>query len=930
MDVDNLKETILITNKSERTFYDELSYCLSQCNSFMFSVAFVNFSGMQLLLDDLKLLEERGVEGKIITSTYLNFTDSKSLEKLTEFSNIKTNIYEARKGQGFHTKGYIFEFEDCYKIIIGSSNITQAALKYNYEWNVRCIDKKDSEFVNSVISEFNSLWNIATVVNEKFIEQYKLFLDSLKSSIINNDRIFRSEIEIEPNSMQLKALANLDSLRKNNQEKALVIAATGTGKTYLSAFDVKNVNAKRVLFVVHREVILDEASKSFMLLHRDKSFTIFKGQNKDRNSDFTFAMVQTISKDENLKLFPKNHFDYIIIDEAHRSFSCTYKKIIDYFSPKFLLGMTATPERTDGGNIFELYNNNIALEVRLRDALKEQLVIPFHYFGITDATTDISDKDSESIDVLARKLSIKDRVDLIIEKLLFYGYSGRKRKCLGFCVSKEHAKYMSDEFNSWGFESTYLTGESTDRERKNIIKRLENDKDKLEFVFTIDIFNEGVDIQSINLVLMLRPTQSPIIFTQQLGRGLRKHFSKEFLTVLDFIGNHKKSFLIPVALSGSRYHDRDSLKVQVFNNFKDIPGCTNIKLDKIVKDQILNQLERVNFNDKKYLKQEYNEFKKTLAGRTPIITDHLLFENAPDPIRFILSEKSYNGFVSKVDKENSEKTPHIEIQQLIDRMIPIKRIHEFVILKLLFKGYKVDFELAKKEIGKIVVNVDDDSIKHSIRYLSGDFYSDKEINKFNFITSENNVLRILDSKLIEENMFILYSLDYGILRYQDDFGKQGLEYPYLQKYKYYKMQDMGLLSNYTKTFSSIRGSGVWSYGNHIYLFVDLHKEDVKESIDYKDKILSKKQMQWQSQNKTSQTSNTGLRICHNKDYDIHLHMFLRKAKKIENIIQDYMYVGEVNPIDFHGNKPITFKMEFVNELTEYVYNDLTQVISTER
>ena len=925
----DLNKLNLITNNNQTSFLVELINSLNSCKEFYFSVAFINYSGLQLLLDTFDKIAQKNVNGKIITSTYLNFTDVKSLEKLRTFKNVDTKIYAINKYVGFHSKAYIFEYDHYYKIIVGSSNITQSALKTNIEWNMSYISKtKEDAFSQYVLKEFELLWQATEVIDDRFIEEYKQFMDTIKAYVYEENIIKENNLLIRPNSMQKEALINLNHLRTMNQNKALVVAATGTGKTYLSAFDVKQYEAKKVLFLVHREVILNDAMKSYERIHADKTMTLFQGIKKVTNADITFAMIPSMYNNQNYKLFAEDEFDYIIADEAHRSYSTSYRTLLEYFKPEFLLGMTATPERTDGGNIFALFNNNIALELRLRDALKEDIVIPFHYFGIKDVTTDLSDVDISKIEIVAQKLSIKSRVDLIIEKLEHYGFSGEKRKCLGFCASKDHAEYMAKEFNAFGYKSVCLTGSSSDEERRLAIEKLENLEDALEFIFTIDIFNEGVDIPSVNLVLLLRPTQSPIIFTQQLGRGLRKHHEKEFLTVLDFIGNHNQSFLIPIALSGSRYYDRDSLKVQVAKDFEDIPGCTHIYLESIVKEQILNQLERVNFNAIEYLKKEYFEFKKVLRGKTPSILDHVYHDHAPDPVKFIAKEKSYIEFVSKMEKSNSYANDYVlGVIRSMDKMLPIKRINEFVIIKYLLQHGHIDYQTAHREILKVVNDFDEASLSHSFKYLSGSILGPNEINQFDFIEGDSkNQLRISNQSLIH-NETMIDTLNYGILRYQEEFGKHKIAYPYLKRYARYKMKDLGYLTNYEKSFSSIRGSGVWKHKNHYYLFVDLHKgENIRKEIDYKDNLLSQTRMQWETQNKTGQDSVVGKDLTMSQARGVHLHMFIRKAKIIGNQKLDYIYIGEVRALSYAGNKPITIQMEIVNPLPKEVFDDLTLII----
>lgn len=930
--MDNLQlgDTKLITNNRETNFFDELQTSLKTCNAFFFSVAFINYSGLQLLLDSFKDLDNRNCKGKVITSTYLNFTDIKSLRKLQTFRNIDTKIYIADQHIGFHTKGYVFEYDEFYKIIVGSSNITQSALKSNVEWNVRYISKNKSDtFVQEIITEFDNLWDITSNINDSFLREYENFLNELSSFVKEEKRIFEHKTEITPNKMQLRALQNLKDLRESNQNRALIIAATGTGKTYLSAFDVKQMTAKRVLFVVHRRVILESAMASYSSVFGELDMYLYQGKNKQTDANYIFAMIQTLSINENYTEFNKDYFDYIIIDEAHRSFSDSYQRILNYFTPDFLLGMTATPERTDGGNIFNLFNNNIGLEVRLRDALEEDLVIPFHYFGITDVESEFINIDKKNISDIAALLSVQNRVDLILEKMEHYGFSGSKRKCLGFCISKAHALYMASEFNQLGYTSIALTSENSDEERESAIIKLEDNHDSLEFIFTVDIFNEGVDIPSVNLVLMLRPTQSPIIFTQQLGRGLRKHDTKDFLTILDFIGNHNKAFLLSIALSGSKYYDRDSLKVQVAKNFRDIPGCTNIALDEIVKERILRQLESVNFNSKAYLKQEYNEFKKILGGKTPELIDYILHESSPDPVKFILKESSYESFVDKMESRTKPLNDREQkILETIDKMLPIKRINEFVILKLLFEQGVVRYDDAVSETLKLVSKVPKESISHSFDYFAGLFLGPNEQDPFDYIkVNDQNELYVSEPITDTLRSKILLTINYGILRYQEDFGKEITTYPYLKKYAKYKMKDMGFLSNYRKSFSSIRGSGVWRNGNHFYLFVDLHKgEDIPDNIDYKDKLLSRTTMQWETQNKTSQDSETGKDLCQNVKRNIILHMFVRKAKQIGSQKLDYTYLGKVNSITYEGNKPITIQMEFVSKIPQLVFDDLTLVV----
>lgn len=931
----------LIVNSRKGNLLNELKNSLSECRNFYFSVAFINYSGLQLLLDSFKDLENRDIKGRIITSTYLNFTEPKALEKLKSFENIDLKIFVADKEKGFHTKAYIFENDDDYKIIIGSSNITQRALKSNIEWNVMIISKKENDFVREILSEYNDLWNLTSTVDTTFLNKYDNFIKAIRKKEIGNIKFFDDYNVIKPNVMQKEALDNLNRLRKSKENRALVIAATGTGKTYMSAFDVMQFKAKKLLFLVHREDILRKAKITYESLckNNDVSMGLYTGNIKEPSSDYIFATVQTMER--NLDNFRRDEFDYIVIDEAHHSTSHTYGKILNYFTTKFLLGITATPERCDNGNIFELFHNNVALEVRLNEALENELIVPFHYFGITDID-DVSYEGIklDNIEDVSKRLMINSRGDFIIEKMNFYGFDGDKQKTIGFCISKEHANYMEENFLKAGIDCVALTGDDSIDKREHYTKRLEDENDSLKVIFTVDIFNEGVDIPSINQILMLRPTNSPIIFIQQLGRGLRKYENKTFLTVLDFIGNHNKAFLIALALKGSKYYDKDSLKVSVATDFSEIPGCSNIQMDRIAQERILAQLSVENFNSLKYLKEEYNEFKSLLGGKIPYrLMDYAKYEGAPDPLRFInySKTKTYQGFLKQVEPgyegEELEDEDFIKITKELSGKLPLKRPHEFAIIKKLMKENKVDFNSAKLEILKYLDSVNDKIVNHAFRNLNQDFYDSRQVKEniklFDFNGEAVIRLLSLEKVLVNKNYKDLISdiLNYGLISYEKRYGNKNLGVPFFKLYEQYQMIDAALLSNYEKIHSSFRGSGLITNGKEYFLFIDLHKEeDIKDSINYKDEFINRSIFQWQSPNSTAQSSERGKNIIFNRENNINLHLFVRKYKKIDGMAQPYIYIGKGDTVDFKDEKPITVKLKLHNKIPENLYVEFTKKV----
>lgn len=931
-------EAVFVRNTSSINVLDDLLKSLDQCTQFCFTVAFMTYGGVQLLLQKFKELEKRGVDGKVLTSTYQHFSEPKAIEKLQEFKNIEVRLLDKQFDGGLHAKGYLFIQGELVEVYIGSSNLTTSALKENIEWNVKITKSVHDSFVKDVLRDYEQLWETAGPLTDELLHVYKQsyqrFKNFEKENLILLDDVMTDREEIIPNQMQQEAMKRLQSLRKRGEKKALVIAATGTGKTYMSAFDVKQFSPNKILFIVHREEILRSAKETFEKVIPGVSTGLYTGNEKDQSVDYLFATIQTMSR--SYKHYPKDFFDYIIFDEAHHVGGETYQRLLDYFEPEFLLGMTATPERCDDFNIFECFGGHVALEIRLREALEENLIIPFHYFGIHDIEgIDLSDVKLDQIQEITKRLKVNERVDFIIEQMSLFGHDGEFRKALGFCVSVGHAEYMTEKFNEAGIVSACLTGKNTPEERQSVIKRLEADEDPLEIIFTVDIFNEGVDIPAINLVLMLRPTQSPIIFIQQLGRGLRKQENKEFLTVLDFIGNHSKSFLTAIALNGDRFYDKDSLKVAVSTGFSDIPGESFIILDSISKEQILRQLDTENFNSMTYLKEVYQEFKRMNREQTPyMLIDYLKYEGAPDPIPFIKKEKTYLGFIAKVDKDPFISSllqceEFIKVLKEWSGQLPLKRPYEFIILKYFLTHLHenhIDLEIAEYEILKYVESVNEESVKHALQCLSQTYYDATEINqylKLGEYIGDSFIIAPIFNQLRQAPHFKPYLedvLSYGLVRYQEEFGDSDYGIPYFKLYESYTMKEVAKLANYDKKHSAFRGSGLLTFGNEFFLFVDLHKEeDIKESINYQDKFINQEIFQWQTPNATFQDSERGQKIVKNKDYGVKLHVFIRKFKQMDGVIQPYIYIGKGNAISAEGNKPITVHLQLEHPMPQSLY-----------
>ena len=612
-----MKNKFLSNKNSE--FLNKIKDNLKACNSFYFTVSFIKKAGLILLEREIEEALERGAVGKIITSTYQNFTDISSLEQFynwqKEFDNFECHLdYECFGESGYHSKGYMFEYNDSFEFVVGSSNITRFALTKNIEWNVSLIAKDDFDSYKEGLKEFNILWNKTLELDYKLIEKYKLQLDYAIEKW-DMDYINATDTTINPNSMQRKALRELRRYRDTGVKKALIISATGSGKTYLAAFDARNFGAKRLLYIVHRESILKDARDSFIkIFGAERTYGFFTGNESNQECDFIFATSNMLGR--HLDEFDRNEFEYIIYDEVHHVVADTGKKIFEYFKPEFMLGLTATPERMDNQNVFEFFDQNVPFELRLRDAINNDLVVPFHYYGIRDELVDYSSKDRM---VIAKAIAAQDNIEFIKEQIEKHKKVGEKLKCIAFCTNIQHCKLMAEELYEEGYNTISLTGINDTGVRIKAFKDLQDDNNPLEIICTVDILNEGVDIPQINMVLFLRPTESQTVFIQQLGRGLRKYPGKEYVTVLDFIGNnYDRAVQIAMALgtlSNTTYIEKAYLKDMISTNFKslDIPNVL-IDIDDLSKEEIIEYIDKTNFNSKAFLEKILRFMPCKLSG----------------------------------------------------------------------------------------------------------------------------------------------------------------------------------------------------------------------------------------------------------------------------------------------------------------------------
>lgn len=923
---------------------------LAHCDEFCISVAFITMSGITPLLQTLKELEKKGIPGKILTTDYLMFSEPTALKKLADLENIELKMFctNAETG-GFHTKGYIFRTDEIYRIIIGSSNMTLNAITKNREWNTKIVSTEDGEMTRNILAEFHVLWNDEnTKAYDDFIEQYqtRYNIEKEQKRIAKREQLVSFEsYTLKPNKMQVAFIDNLKKLMERDIKRALLISATGTGKTYASAFAMRELGFKKVLFLVHRNQIAKQALKSFQKVFDSRvRMGLVAGKYQQYDSDFIFATMQTLSKAENLARFDRKHFDAIVIDEAHHSSANSYKKIMDYFEPDFWLGMTATPDKRDdnieGRNIYEIFDHNIAYEIRLQQAMEEDLLCPFHYFGITDLemVSDSGNSKEEQLESF-RYLTSDARVNYVMEQAAYYGYSGDRVKGLIFCSRVDEARELSAKFNQKGWRTTVLSGEDSEEARAEAMERLAGDEgeDALDYIISVDIFSEGVDIVEVNQVIMLRPTQSPIVFVQQLGRGLRKAEDKEYVVILDFIGNYKNNFMIPIALSGDRSYNKDTVRRYVMEGSRVIPGSSTIHFDEISKSKIYAAIDRLS-TPRKMLIEKYNLLKDRL-GKIPSVMDFYEYGEI-DPLLFISYAGTYHAFLQMADKDYQVQLTEKEtatLEFVSQNVVSGKRVYELLMLRQLLKYG----ELHKEEIRDTIRNefhseLSEEAYESAINVLSGGFMNTQsEKKKFADVEILKNDVGQMFSRLHSYNQgtkqlaFIRQMNDLinlGICRYRDIYAENQDEMG-LSLYQKYSRKDVCRILNWERDDSStVYGYKIKNGTCPIFVTYE-KKEDIASSTKYEDEFLTNNIFSWMTRSRVSIDSDEAQKLIHYQENGLKILLFVKKS---DGEGSDFYYMGLVEPIYWeqteisndHGKKlPImNFHLQLEHSVRDDIYD----------
>ncbi len=688
----------------------------------------------------------------------------------------------------------------------------------------------------------------------------------------------------------------------------------GTGKTYASAFAARELEFKKVLFLVHRNQIAKQALKSYRKVFDGKiSMGMVTGKYQDYDADFVFATVQTLSKEETLSRYKKEHWDLIIIDEAHHSSADSYKKIMDYFEPKLWLGMTATPDKRDdnleGRNIYEIFNHQIAYEIRLQNAMEEDLLCPFNYFGITDLEV-IADagKSSEEKVENFRCLTSEERVLNVMKQAEFFGYSGERVKGLIFCSRIDEARELSAKFNKKGWRTIVLSGSDSETVRATAIERLAGDEseDALDYIISVDVFSEGVDVPEINQVIMLRPTESPIIFIQQLGRGLRKAEGKEYVVVIDFIGNYRNNFMIPIALSGDRSYNKDNIRRYVTEGGRVIPGASTIHFDEISRKRIFQAIDNANFSDIKLIRENYTNLKNKL-GHIPALADFDKYGEM-DVLRIFDNSSlgSYYKFLVKYEKEYTirlSKDEETVIEFVFKKLASGKRIHELEMLKRLLEYQYGIIGLLKESLqDNYNCSMDDNCAENVVNMMTNEFPTSaakKTYSQCVFLEKDGSDYRVskqFKKMLQNENFYHILEelIDFGISRYKENFSMryQDTDLVLYQKYTY---EDVCRLLNWERNEVPLNIGG-YKYDKKTKtfpVFINYDKQDdISDTTKYEDHFTSYDRLVAISKSGRSIESEDVQNFLNAKERGIDVQLFVRKNKD-DKISKEFYYLGRM-------------------------------------